>query len=297
MLRITSDERETIRLSVDSHYLLEGYSQDEAIKHIKDMLNSLSIQYNQIEHTSYYSCNSIDDDSDTESTFNILFKNEKVYIQRTDHEFTEFRNVLIKISNYLKKLGFEISNVQKLNVISTFMMYNTPDVLTQANKEYCEYELEHSSKFIDTQNVTIAYTAAYDMMYNMGRLALNNPVPPYFTEECPYLKRIIEWVFHKDSLEANHNMSITYVSQIVKSLKFIYKLAQVTYIKPNWFEQFVPYIITHINSNEQHIQRTALMVASLLKNEKGIDQFKIKVKLVSKDVASIKYLKELCITI
>jgi hypothetical protein len=296
MLKITSDERETIRLAVNSHYLLEGYSEIEAIQHIKDMLNSLSIQYTQIEHTPYYSCNCIDDDSDTESTFNILFKYHKVYIQRTDHEFTEFRNVLIKISEYLKKIGFEIKNVQNLNLLSTFMMYDTSNVLTLANKEYCEYELERSSEFVDTQNVTIAYRAAYEMMYYMGKLAINDPSPPYFTEECPYLKRIIKWVYNKDSVEANLNLSISYVSQIVKSLKFIYKLAQVTYIKPKWFEQFVPYIINYMKSDEQHIQRTALMVATYLKNTKGINGFieiKKQVNLVSKDAAAIKYLKEL----
>ena len=293
MLRITSDERETIRLSVESHYLLENYTELEAKQHIKDMLNTLSIKYTQIEHTPYYSCNSIDEDTDIESTFNILFKNGKVYIQRTDHQFTEFRKALIKISEYLKNLGFEISNVQKLNILTTFMMYENSNFLNIANKEYCEHEIVRLSTFVDTQNVTIAYPSVYEMMYNMGKLALNDPKPPYFTDECPYLKRIIEWVYNKDSLEANHNLSMTYVSQIVKTLNFIYKCGHVSYINTKWFVQFVPYIIIHMNSDEQHIQRTSLMVAVFLKNKKGIDEFKIKVNLLSKDVASIRYMKEL----
>ncbi len=131
------------------------------------------------------------------------------------------------------------------------------------------------------------------MMHNMGKLALNDPQPPYFTDECPYLKRIIEWVFQKDALETNLNLSITYVSQIFKSLKFIFKMAHVEYIPTLWFVQFVPYIITHINSTDQHIQRTALMVAAFLKNKKGMDGFKLQVHLVSKDVAAIRYMEEL----
>ena len=172
-------------------------------------------------------------------------------------------------------------------------MFDNPDALTPATKDYCEHEIARCSTFVDTQNVTVAYPAAYEMMHNMGRLALNDPQPPYFTDECPHLKRIIEWVFQKDALETNLNLSITYVSQIVKSLKFIFKTAHVEYISSLWFVQFVPYIITHINSTDQHIQRTALMVAAFLKNTKGIDRFKVKVKLISKDVAAIRYMKEL----
>ena len=273
-----------------SYYFLNGYSESAATQQIEDMLNALSIEY--IPYTSSWACNHIDDDY---SSFNILFKHMKVYIQRTDHEIAEFRNVLIKISEYLKKKGFETNNFHNLNIFSTFITSQV-DVLSFANKEHCKYELERSSKFVDTQNITIAYIAAYDMMYNMGRLALNDPEPPYFTDECLYLKRIIEWVYNKDSLEANMNLEITFVSQIIKSLKFILKMGQVAYMNPKWFERFVPYVIIHINSDKQHIQRTALMVALFLKNTKALDVFKeIKeqVQLVSKDVAAIRYLNNL----
>jgi len=273
-----------------SYYLLKGYSESDATQQIEDMLNALSFEY--IPYQSSWACNYIDDEY---SSFNVLFKYEKVYIQRTDHEVTEFRNVLIKISEYLKTKGLEINNFHNLIIFSTFMR-TQDDILSSTNKEYCKHELERSSKFVDTENVTIAYTAAYDMMHNMGRLALNDPEPPYFTDECPYLKRIIEWVFNKDSLKANLNLSITYVSQIIKSLKFIFKTAHVSYMNPNWFEQFVPYIISHIHSDKQHIQRTALMIAVFLKNTKGLDVFKelkSQVKLISKDVAAIRYLNNL----
>ena len=282
------------QLSGASYYFLKGYSESDATQQIEDMLNALSIEY--IPYESSWVCNHIDDDSDTYSSFNIIFKYEKVYIQRTDNECTEFRNVLTKISEYLKKKGFEINNFHNLNILSTFMRSHQFDVLSSASKEHCKHELERSSKFVDTENVTIAYTAAYDMMYNMGRLALNDPEPPYFTDECPYLKRIIEWVYNKDCLEANMNLEITYVSQIIKSLKFIFKTGHVTYMNTKWFEQFVPYIIIHINSDKQHIQRTALMVAVFLKNTKGLDVFKeiqSQVQLVSKDVVAIRYLNNL----
>jgi len=273
-----------------SYYFLNEYSESDATRQIEDMLNALSIEY--ISYPLSWACNHIDDDY---SSFNILFKHMKVYIQRTDHEVTEFRNVLIKISEYLKTKGIETNNFHNLNIFSTFMGSQV-DKMSSANKEYCAYELERSSKFVDTQNITIAYIAAYDMMHNMGRLALNDPEPPYFTDECPYLKRIIEWVYNKDNNEANINLSITYVSQIIKSLKFIFKTGHVTYLNPEWFVQFIPYIIIHINSDKQHIQRTALMVALFLKNKKGLDVFKEikgKVQLVSKDVAAIRYLNNL----
>ena len=285
---------EETQLSGASYYFLKGYSESEATTQIEDMLNALSIEY--IPYPLSWACNHIDDHTDTYSSFNVLFKHTKVYIQRTDHEFTEFRNVLIKISEYLKKKGFEINNFHNLNVFSTFMGTQQIDVLSSESKEYCKYELDRSCRFVDTQNVTIAYTAAYDMMYNMGRLALNDPEPPYFTDECPYLKRIIEWVYDKDCLEANMNLEITYVSQIIKSLKFIFKTGHVTYMNPKWFERFVPYIMIHINSDKQHIQRTALMVAVFLKNTKGLDVFneiKSQVQLVSKDVDAIRYLNNL----
>jgi hypothetical protein len=285
---------EETQLPGASYYFLKGYSESEATLQIENMLNALSIEY--ISYSSSWTCNHIDDHTDTYSSFNVLFKYDKVYIQRTDNECTEFRNILIKISEYLKKKGFEINNFHNLNIFSTFMSSQQIDVLSSANKEHCKHELEHSSKFVDTENVTIAYIAAYDMMYNMGRLALNDPESPYFTDECPYLKRIIEWVYNKDSREANINLKITYVSQIIKSLKFILKTGHVTYVNPKWFEQFVPYIIIHINSDKQHIQRTALMVAVFLKNTKGLDVFKeiqSQVQLVSKDVATIRYLNNL----
>jgi hypothetical protein len=289
---VDQDSEET-QLSGASYYFLKGYSESAATQQIEDMLNALSIEY--ISYPLSWACNHIDDHTDTYSSFNILFKHMKVYIQRTDHEVTEFRNVLIKISEYLKTKGIETNNFHNLNIFSTFMGSQV-DVLSSANKEYCAYELERSSKFVDTHNITIAYTAAYDMMYKMGRLALNDPEPPYFTDECLYLKRIIEWVYNKDNNEANMNLEITFVSQIIKSLKFILKMGQVTYMKPEWFEQFIPYIIIHINSDKQHIQRTALMVAVFLKNTKDLDVFKeIKeqVQLVSKDVAAIRYLNNL----
>lgn len=287
-------EIEETQLSGASYYFLKRYSESDATQQIEEMLNSLSIEY--IPYESSWVCNRIDDHTDTYSSFNIIFKYEKVYIQRTDNECTEFRNVLIKISEYLKKKGFEINNFHNLNIFSTFMSSHQIDILSSATKEHCKHELERSSKFVDTENVTIDYIAAYDMMYNMGRLALNNPEPPYFTEECPYLKRIIEWVYNKDSMEANMNLEITYVSQIIKSLKFIFKTAHVTYVNPKWFEQFVPYIMIHIKSDKQHIQRTALMVAVFLKNTKELDVFteiKSQVQLVSKDMEAIRYLKNL----
>lgn len=292
MTTMTSEERDIIRLTGESYYLLEGFSEIETTKHIEDMLNAISIQYIPVKNTSYYSCNYVDEYTDIESTFNILCKYGKVYIQRTDHEFTEFRKALIKISEYLKELGIEMNNVHQLNVFSQNEM---ADTVTNAAKDYYEHELEYSSNIVKTQDKTVAYRAAYDMLYYMGRISLN-PSPPYFTDECPYLKCIIELVYNKDSLEINHNIELTYVSQIVKSLKFIYKVAHVTYTPQEWFLQFVPYISSHMNSDKQHIQRTALMVAVFLKNTKGINLFKeikLKVKLVSKDAASIKYLEEL----
>ena len=92
-----------------SYYFLNGYSESAATQQIEDMLNALSIEY--IPYTSSWACNHIDDDY---SSFNILFKHMKVYIQRTDHEIAEFRNVLIKISEYLKKKGFETNNFHNL---------------------------------------------------------------------------------------------------------------------------------------------------------------------------------------
>ncbi len=50
---MTSEERDIIRLTGESYYLLEGYSYITASKQIENMLDALSIQYTH--NASYYS--------------------------------------------------------------------------------------------------------------------------------------------------------------------------------------------------------------------------------------------------
>ena len=66
--------------------------------HVRDMLNALSIQFE--ENEGIFICLGIDDKGNL-STFNIKYINQIVYFTRTDHEFQAYHKQLVKISKYL----------------------------------------------------------------------------------------------------------------------------------------------------------------------------------------------------
>ncbi len=125
-------------------------------------------------------------------------------------------------------------------------------------------------------------------------LATQSPDKPYFTDKCPYFTHITEWVYNRDDLEVNQYLHINYTTQMVLSLKFIYVVAHIPYVNNEWIRQLIPFIIYKMKSDDQHIQRTALQVASYLYREKKILIFKeVGIRLVSDDVAAKMYVNEL----
>jgi hypothetical protein len=135
---------------------------------------------------------------------------------------------------------------------------------------------------------------AFTMMHYMSSLATQCPDKPFFTNECPYFTHITEWAYNRDDLEVNQYLHINYVTQIVKSLNFIYVVAHIPYINPAWITNIMPYVMIHMKSENQHIQRNALMVAVYLYREKKITIFNaVSVTLVSDDDNAKMYLNEL----
>ena len=159
---------EVLRVLGSPYYFLEKYSESDVNHQIEDMLNALSIEY--IQYPSCWACYHIDDDSDSYSSFNVLIQNKKIYIERTDYEITEFRNVLIKISKYLKQMGIEINNFHNLNILNACMSYEQANILSIEDKTYYENELTRSSILVDTRDITIAYTEAYNIIEHSGIL-------------------------------------------------------------------------------------------------------------------------------
>jgi hypothetical protein len=250
--------------------------------HVQDMLNSLSIQYMHHNYT-IFTCVACDDESCQLSTFNIDLRKHSIYITRTDHEFKAYHNQLVKISKYLENCN--ITFVIPKSQISTYV-YTKEDNM----KELSFINLENYETFDGQYRCQLAFT----MLHYMLPLATQCPDKPYFTDECPYFTHITEWAYNRDDLEVNQYLHINYVTQIVLSLKFIYVVSHIPYLNPIWITKIIPFVIIHMKSNNQHIQRTALMVALYLYREKKIIIFKfVSIKLVSGDNASKMYLNEL----
>ena len=248
--------------------------------HVRDMLNALSIQFE--ENEGIFICLGIDDKANL-STFNIKYIKQTIYFTRTDHEFQAYHSQLVKISKYLEALN--ITFVIPHSRISTYV-YTKEDNIN----ELSFINLENYDTFDNQYRCQLAFT----MMHYMIELATQSPDKPYFTDECPYFTHITEWAYNRDDLEVNHYLHITYITQMVLCLKFIYNVAHIPYVNQEWIRQLIPFIIYKMKSDDQHIQRTALKVAAYLYKEKNMRIFKeVGVKLVSGDVAAKMYLNEL----
>jgi hypothetical protein len=247
--------------------------------HVEEMLNILSIQYN---HRNFiFACLACDDESGQLSTFSIERKKHSVHITRTDHEFKSYHNQLVKISKYLQ--GMNITFIIPKTQISTYT-YTKEDNINELS----------FIKSDDAHDAAFKCQMAFTMLHYMLPLASQCPDKPYFTDECPYFTHITEWVYNKDELEVNQYLRITYVTQIVLSLKFIYVVAHIPYLNPTWITKIIPFVMIHMKSCDQHIQRTALMTAIYLYREKKLAIFKeVSVTLVSGDINAKMYLNEL----
>ena len=253
--------------------------------HVTDMLNALSIQYAHKDYT-VFTCIAVDDPTSHLSTFHIELKTHTIHITRTDHEFDAYQNQLIKISKYL-----ECNNIE----------FVIPPPIINHKSSYV-YTKEDSIKLLNYIDMT-GYDAfdgeykckiAFTMMHYLMTVASNSPTKPYFTDDCPYFTHITEWVYNRNDLEVNLYLRINYVTQIILSLKFIYAVAHIPYVDPKWITHIIPFVIIKMKSEDQHIQRTALMVAVYLYREKNINIFKsVTVTLVSGDIAAKMYLNEL----
>ena len=84
--------------------------------HVRDMLNTLSIQFEELD--SIFVCIGIDDKAKL-STFNIKHIKNTVYFTRTDHEFQAYHSQLVKISKYLESI--DITFVIPKTQISTYV--------------------------------------------------------------------------------------------------------------------------------------------------------------------------------
>jgi hypothetical protein len=248
--------------------------------HIRDMLNALSIHFEELD--SIFLCTGIDDKANL-TTFNIKHIKDVVYFTRTDHEFQAYHNQLTKISKYLQTLN--ITFVIPQSRISTYV-YTKEDNIN----ELSFINLENYATFDGQYKCQLAFT----MLHYMMELATQNPDKPYFTEECPYFMHITEWAYNRDDLEVNQYLHITYTTQMVLCLKFIYNVAHIPYVNQEWIRQLIPFIIYKMKSDDQHIQRTALQVAAYLYKEKNMRIFKeVGIRLVSGDVAAQMYANEL----
>jgi hypothetical protein len=263
--------------------------------HIRDMLNALSIRFYysiRFNDNQVFCCDAVDDKGQL-STFNIEFTNSNcvnsdcvnqvIYFTRTNCEFQSYHSQLIKISNYLA--GINIKFVIPRNNISTYV-YTKEDNMN----ELSFINLDEYDTFDGAYKCQLAFT----MMHYMSSLATQCPDKPFFTNECPYFTHITEWAYNRDDLEVNQYLHINYVTQIVKSLNFIYVVAHIPYINPAWITNIMPYVMIHMKSENQHIQRNALMVAVYLYREKKITIFNaVSVTLVSDDDNAKMYLNEL----
>ena len=268
--------------------------------HIRDMLNALSIRFDysiRFDDNQVFCCDAVDDKGQL-SKFNIECVNnywvnnywvnpdcvnKVIYFTRTDHEFLAYHSQLIKISNYLA--GINIKFVIPKNHISIYV-YTKEDNMN----ELTFINLDEYATFDGAYKCQLAFT----MMHYMTSLATQCPDKPFFTDECPYFTHITEWAYNRDEIEVNQYLHISYVTQIVKSLNFIYVVAHISYLNSVWITRIIPYVMIHMKSNDQHIQRTALMVAVYLYREKKIAIFNaVSVTLVSEDVNAKMYLNEL----
>jgi hypothetical protein len=248
--------------------------------HIRDMLNALSIQFE--EYDSIFVCSGIDEKANL-STFNIRLIKQTVYFTRTDHEFQAYHSQLMKISKYLEDMN--ITFVIPKTQISTYV-YTKEDNMN----ELSFINLENYDTFDGAYKCQLAFT----MLHYMIDLATQSPDKPYFTDKCPYFTHITEWAYNRDDLEVNQYLHINYTTQMVLSLNFIYNVAHIPYVNQEWIRQLIPFIIYKMKSDDQHIQRTALKVAAYLYREKKMLIFKeVGVRLVSGDVAAKMYVNEL----
>ena len=263
--------------------------------HIRDMLNALSIRFDysiRFNDNQVFCCDAVDDKGQL-STFNIEFTNsdcvnsdcvnQVIYFTRTNCEFQSYHSQLIKISNYLA--GINIKFVVPRNNISIY------DYTKEDNMNELSFiNLDEYDTFDGAYKCQLAFT----MMHYMSSLATQCPDKPFFTDECPYFTHITEWAYNRDDLEVNQYLHISYVTQIVKSLNFIYVVAHIPYLNPAWITNIIPYVMIHMKSDDQHIQRHALMVSVYLYREKKITIFNaVSVTLVSDDDNAKMYLNEL----